>query len=382
MEKIVEIMIEDNFNIWQNMLQNKDIKAFINEIKCNEYSKEQIEVIREGFEIGLTPGEVNVYANPNYSVWVMREIKYALSNGVTIDVVMKYANYRLEKMHQIYIGHKEGLSEEQIALYDNPKMLWQQMEQIRRGFEDGLTLEQVKTYADTEISHNKMREIRTAFKRGLTFEQIAVLNKPCFDDEQMKEIRKAFEEGLSFEQVLSFADPEYSAETMSWILIAYSEGYEQEKIDLMLDKRFETDQVIRIYKGMQCGLTLDNIKLYADPAYAFDQMDIIRMSIKQFGTENVNLYLNPKFEASAMEEIYKGMLQGYPPETIKSFAKEGIDGRKMYQLRMALKDMTLERVEELANSNLTWEEVQNIREETIKKNKTSEKDILLALLQN
>ena len=127
---------------------------------------------------------------------------------------------------------------------------------------------------------------------------------------------------------------------------------------------------------------MDELKLFADPAYGYDQMEVIRVGIKKLGVEKVKLYLNPNFESSAMEEIYKGLEdENLSVEQVKLYAKEDLDVRIMYQLRRGLLyGMSEERIEKLANSKLDWEEIRNIVDSESKQDEKSYSEILLELL--
>ena len=49
---------------------------------------------------------------------------------------------------------------EQVSLYANSKLNFQQMSEIRIGLEHGLTTEQVKSYAKEELNWKEMMKIR------------------------------------------------------------------------------------------------------------------------------------------------------------------------------------------------------------------------------
>ena len=50
-KRLVSRMVEDTFKGWKALLQKPEIRAFMNEIKSNNFSWEQMSLIREGFEV-------------------------------------------------------------------------------------------------------------------------------------------------------------------------------------------------------------------------------------------------------------------------------------------------------------------------------------------
>ena len=84
-KRLVSHMVEDGFKGWKELLQKPEIRAFMNEIKSNDFSCEQIKIIREGFEVGLTPEQVKLYANENYTNNCMEEIRQGLINGLKAE---------------------------------------------------------------------------------------------------------------------------------------------------------------------------------------------------------------------------------------------------------------------------------------------------------
>lgn len=63
-----------------------------------------------------------------------------------------------------------------------------QMEEIRLGLDDGLTEEQIELYADPKFNANQMAEIRGGIECGLTEEQIRIFAKPELSWKQMRDI--------------------------------------------------------------------------------------------------------------------------------------------------------------------------------------------------
>lgn len=138
------------------------------------FDEDCLKQIQWGFENGLTPEQVGVYAKQEFD-WV--------------------------QMYEICKGFEHSLSMEQVSVYAKPELRSDQMRRIRAGFEHDLSMEQVSVYAKPEFTWDQMEQVFFGFIDRLSMEQVAVYAKPEFTREQMKQIREGFEQGLSMEEV-------------------------------------------------------------------------------------------------------------------------------------------------------------------------------------
>jgi len=165
---------------------------------------EQMKQIREGFQDGLTNYQVKRYAKPEFDDWQMKEIieeffkKGFFRDSLTKDqteLVKFYANpeFTVDQMHEIRKGFEHGLTKEQLDLYAKPEFTCEQMEQIRWGLEYGLkkAKEQVELLANHEFKFTgrQMHEIRCGLS-SLTNEQIKLFAKLKLDYKQMEQIKQ------------------------------------------------------------------------------------------------------------------------------------------------------------------------------------------------
>ncbi len=135
-----------------------------------------------------------------------------------------------EQLEKIRWGFEHNLLFEKIRLYTNPAFTPEQMVSIVYGFcgfieeyiPGGLNVEQVSLYANPEFDDRQMREIYNSFIDGLTIDQIRVFAKPEFSAEQMKAIKYGFKIGLSIEQVSVYATPNNDASKILRELERYS----------------------------------------------------------------------------------------------------------------------------------------------------------------
>ena len=92
-----------------------------------------------------------------------------MTNKKIISAIKKFTlainelspEFTSEKMIEIFKGIENGLMEDQILIYADPKFDQYQMEQIRLGLEEGLD---VSVYADPKNKYSKMESIRNVLR--------------------------------------------------------------------------------------------------------------------------------------------------------------------------------------------------------------------------
>jgi DNA-binding transcriptional MerR regulator len=192
----------DDIEAWEKLLENKEIREFMREIsKMNFKGFSQIRQIRYGLENGLTIEQVKMYVNPEFYAPRMEQIRLALEHHV---------------------------SNEKVKIIANEKYEYEQMEQIRLGFENGLTIEQVGNYSDSFFSWQQMEQIRLGCEKHLSSEKLGMFSKLHFGRFQMAQIRMGFIKNLSKEQVKLYANGETVAEN-SVVLDEYGVGLASER---------------------------------------------------------------------------------------------------------------------------------------------------------
>ena len=75
----------------------------------------------------------------------------------------KYKEFTENQMDEIKNGFENGLSKEQVSVYAKPEFSCVQMNEIESGFINGLSIEQVSVYAKPKLDENQMSEIRSGF---------------------------------------------------------------------------------------------------------------------------------------------------------------------------------------------------------------------------
>lgn len=140
----------------------------------NEFDLFQIIEIKKGFESGLTPEQVKIYAEPSFDYHQMIAIRAGLEFGLTQEQVKICADplFSHFQMHEIIDGFVHGLTPEQVKVYANPLFSSKQMFQIADGMIDyHLSKEQVQTYARPLFKPEYMNDIKVGLYTGLTPEQ-------------------------------------------------------------------------------------------------------------------------------------------------------------------------------------------------------------------
>lgn len=221
--------------------------------------------ILEGVKNGLTPEQIALYDNPEYRAKDMYDIRLGLQSGLTpeqIELYMKPCFDNMQRM-RIRFALQDGFSKEQLTILANPKFDSFQMEEIADGVKSGLTIEQINIYTEAHFQCEQMRQIRRGLENRLTVDQIYEFAKPWFSAGQMCQIRRGLESGLVADQINLFARPEFNAEQM-WQL------------------RF----------SLQKGLAISLVARYADPELSWERMYDIRE--EQFKAAGIESALYPK----------------------------------------------------------------------------------------
>lgn len=136
--------------------------------------------IKKGFQNGLSPEQVKVYAEPTFNNYQMQEIRFGFELGLTL---------------------------EQVQLYAEPSYSSLQMAMFKDSFVCGLTTENAKTFADPKFSVDQMEQIADGMLRyNLSKEQVLVCAKTAFAHEYMADLKIGLYTGLSPEQALANAN--------------------------------------------------------------------------------------------------------------------------------------------------------------------------------
>ena len=217
------------------------------------FDEDCLKQIQWGFENGLTPEQVGVYAKSEFTREQMEQIRVGFENRLSMEQLSVYARkeFTWEQMREIRVGFENRLSMEQVSMYAKPEFTYGQMVAIRLGFEKRLSMEQVSVYAKREFIEQQMHEIRVGFENGLSMEQVAVFVKPEFGWYQMQTIRRGFEADLSMEQVSVYAKPEFTGEQMRQIRLGFEKGLSMEQVEVFARQEFTDSQMEELREGFE-----------------------------------------------------------------------------------------------------------------------------------
>lgn len=163
--------------------------------------------MRENAEKSSTP---MTDMNDDFSAAQIFEINRGYESGVDVSIYRKPI-YKQAQMRQIRLGLENGLSENEIGRYINPKFSSLNMEIIRMGLEKHFPVEK---YASLSFDANQMWEIYIGFTKKLKAEDIDKYANPVYNAQQMQQIRLGLENGLSVD---FYADPAKNAMEMELI---------------------------------------------------------------------------------------------------------------------------------------------------------------------
>lgn len=178
---------------------------------------------------------------------------------------------------------------------------------IKKAFNSNNTCKRTNK-TEAGFSDEQMEQIRLGRECGLTAEEIELYAKPEYDAKQMEQIRFGLEEFLDAEEIELYAKPEYDAELMEQMRITLRDGLTVEGFEMLYAKpnKYNDEQRIQILLGFfQDGLTVETIDmLYAKPEFNAEQMEQIRLGLKQRLTiPELESYAKPEYSAKQMERI-------------------------------------------------------------------------------
>lgn len=291
-------------------------------------------------------------------------------NEFTPEQKEKYKDFTEDQMNEIKNGFENGLSEEQVDVYAKPEFNESQMRKIRMGFESGFSMEQVSVYAKPEFDSYQMGVIRNGFENGLSIEQVSVYAKPEFNSNQMEVLKGGLEIGLSIEQVSSYANPKFNEIQMYRIGEGYNAGLSAEQVNVYAKPEFNPDQMKSIEDGFRNKLSMEQVKAYAKPEFDPNQMweienglDEYKLSIEQVGT-----YAKPEFDFNQMFEIRRGFINGLSMEQVGMYAKPELSANQIYAAMNGLRNgISTDKINDIINSGMSPEEMRDAMFNEVKK---------------
>jgi uncharacterized protein (DUF342 family) len=252
--------------------------------------KAEFDILQTGeIEKGINEGlDVSKYSRPEYSHYLMRQIRKGMEAGIDLT---PYVQYDVGVLHEMRRGVLEGLdlvpyveegydsgqleairfalsAHADIAPYLDKCYQGACIRQITLGLITGVD---VSVYADPKYTWRKMREIRKGLQSRVN---VKLYSNPRYSYWQMHEIRRGLEEGLD---VGAYASLMYTAKAM------------RDKRHAMRASKvsFTTGNVWKSYDDGGCRLHVSNDGMSAyievtDPGWRPDAYDIECLS-KRYG---------------------------------------------------------------------------------------------------
>lgn len=252
-------------------------------------------------------------------------------NEFTPEQKEKYKDFTEDQMNEIKNGFENGLSEEQVDVYAKPEFNESQMRKIRMGFESGFSMEQVSVYAKPEFNSDQMGVLKDGLERGLSIEQVSSYANPKFDDFQMYRIGEGYGAGLSAEQVNVYAKPEFNSVQMKLIEDGFRNKLSMEQVKAYAKPEFDLNQMWEIENGLdECKLSIEQVGTYAKPEFDFNQMfEIRRGFINGLSMEQVGMYAKPELSANQIYAAMNGLRNGISTDKINDIINSGMSPEEM-----------------------------------------------------
>lgn len=251
-------------------------------------------------------------------------------NEFTPEQKEKYKDFTEDQMNEIKNGFENGLSEEQVDVYAKPEFNESQMRKIRMGFESGFSMEQVSVYAKPEFNSDQMGVLKDGLERGLSIEQVSSYANPKFDDFQMYRIGEGYGAGLSAEQVNVYAKPEFNSVQMKLIEDGFRNKLSMEQVSVYAKPEFNDSQMAVIKNGFENNLSIEQVGTYAKPEFDFNQMfEIRRGFINGLSMEQVGMYAKPELSANQIYAAMNGLRNGISTDKINDIINSGMSPEEM-----------------------------------------------------
>lgn len=152
-------------------------------------------------------------------------------------------------MEQIRAGFFRGLSEEEVALYANPKYSVEQMYEIREGFLENLTAQQIQFYLDEFLSWEQMDAVRKGLSQGLSEEKLSIYKIRDLTSSQINSITEHMEDIKHPDRFIEYINKENCKDEAGIVLgIAASNGFSEQQLNKM--KELNLEQMEFVIKNM------------------------------------------------------------------------------------------------------------------------------------
>ena len=248
------------------------------------------------------------YKNLGFRYYEMEQIELAINNGLSEEDIDIFANpksdFDYEQMRELRLllednkRAKQKLTDEQINFITNPDLKWYEMKLIRLCYEIDASQNEVEELLNTKFDTYQLEEINKGLEHGLLLEDIKSYATLEYSWDEMREKREYIEdwyqeqERIQEEEMMMEEDYKYMMKedtTFELTKILHNYNIPQNEIETLLNENFNIDQIREIEKGFKNGLSLENIKIYAKPEYYYEDMEQIRLLLEYNQTAEVKL---------------------------------------------------------------------------------------------
>lgn len=358
----------DKMNFIQEVVRDGYPNDIVLELVHRDINKKLFFHIKYCLDNGHSIEDILYILDSNYDLEQKHTLLYSLSlNNININFIKEYINLEMSTnsikevinkrgndfwnydVHELYTlserldrrnieikrGLDNGLSEEQISLYNQDDFNFLQMHQIYSGIRNGLSQKQLQLFSNSSIDWDKMKTIRRFLEQGYEYDDMKLLVD--FDIEQIVAICSALSYPLLFEEISHFVNKKYSAKIMRNIftLIQRRPGMD---IQYFLEQNYTESQMELVLKELQSNsIDIELIKKYANPSIIAIKMQYIFEALRRnIPSDFIDEYINQDFDVSQLAEIFLGFYKNLSRNKINIYAKTYFDAFKMGVIRITL----------------------------------------------
>lgn len=376
-------------------------KEFVKLISNLKYDS-QIYQVKSGIRDGLSLEQIKVYAKPEFSSELMRDIEYSIKEGLDFRKIKLYA----KKEYEIHICHLNSIAKDlsieilrkylemDLTIYDKVKRL----EFISK--HPDINSERIdiicsSKFKDAWNSDDHTEVFWEILDEELSIDELKIILNPKFDENQINEVALGFKHGLTEEQVRLYADERFNFMRMQYFRLGLENNLHQNEIDFYVN----IDNAYRIEGIYECfinGLTMEEVKFIeyhtrytnlssdikkyisvlkkgmtiSDLQEIMDSHSLIDRDIEEIiseleselSVETIKFYWKKGLNYRQMKNVRFGFKSGLDSSQIELYAQKDLSEDKMYEiLKCLISGMSSKEIEKMRKSNKTPEEIKNVR---------------------
>lgn len=215
-----------------------------------------------------------------------------------------------------------------------------QKEEIKNGFNDGLSADQINLYNDSSIDYETMKEIRKGLKKGLSNEDVIYLLSLKISAFQTKMAIEDLQGGLNKNEIELYAKSILSDDQAKEIRTAVLNNLPHEKIMKLINVNFKGEQLRELRRYLEReNAPIDGYQVLENPSFSSEKIRIIGKFLEKENNTNydvlnsdvIKFITENNFNSKQLEVIYEAIydVPFLKLGQVKAICKDILDYDKM-----------------------------------------------------